>query len=130
MQLARLSSTDPLLERGFAKLAAARPESVADQIGYDEALAHRIMAGADVVAVPSRYEPCGLTQLYGLRCGTRPVVRAAGGLAATAVDTSEANLHADTATGFVFHRATEAALHEALGRAQQLFQQSSRCGHR
>ena len=126
MQLALLGSGDPLLERGFAKLAAARPDSVAVQIGYDETLAHRIIAGADVVAVPSRYEPCGLTQLYGLRYGTLPVVRAAGGLADTVIDASEANLQADSATGFVFHRSTEAALHEALARAQQLFQQPSR----
>jgi starch synthase len=70
--------------------------------------------------VPSRYEPCGLTQLYGLRYGSLPVVHAVGGLADTVVDASDANLKADRATGFSFVNPTEAALHAALHRAQRL----------
>lgn len=121
VQLALLGSGEALLERGLAQLAAEKPGAVAVAFGYDERLAHRIIAGADVVAVPSRYEPCGLTQLYGLRYGAPPVVHAVGGLADTVVDATESNLRADAATGFRFDAATAAALGEALQRAQRLF---------
>ncbi len=121
LQLALLGSGEALLERELVQLAAARPEQVSVTLGYDEALAHRIIAGADMVALPSRYEPCGLTQLYGLRYGSLPVVHAVGGLADTVVDTHDASLQADTATGFSFASATEAGLHEAMRRAQRLF---------
>ena len=80
---ALLGSGDPTLEGSLARFAADRPERVSFTRGYDEALAHKILAGADLTLVPSRYEPCGLTQLYALRYGTIPVVRATGGLADT-----------------------------------------------
>jgi starch synthase len=86
-------------------------------IGYDEARAHRLVAGADVIAVPSRFEPCGLTQMYGLRYGTLPVVRRVGGLADTVVDASDAAIAADQATGFTFDAATPAAFQRAVQRA-------------
>jgi len=121
VQLALLGSGDPPLERQLSQLAVAMPDSVSISFGYDDALSHRIIAGADVVAVPSRYEPCGLTQLYGLRYGSLPVVHAVGGLADTVVDANEANLQADRATGFAFVNATEPALHATLHRAQRLF---------
>ena len=121
MQLALLGSGDPQLERQLSQLAGELPDSVSISFGYDDALSHRIIAGADVVAVPSRYEPCGLTQLYGLRYGSLPVVHAVGGLADTVVDATEANLQADRATGFTFVNATEAALHATLHRAQRLY---------
>jgi starch synthase len=126
VQLALLGSGDPPLERQLAQLAAAMPENVSISFGYDDALSHRIIAGADVVAVPSRYEPCGLTQLYGLRYGSLPVVHAVGGLADTVVDANEANLLADRATGFTFVSATEAALHATIHRAQRLFADTPR----
>ncbi|HEX5421518.1 MAG TPA: glycogen synthase [Gammaproteobacteria bacterium] len=80
-RFALLGSGDAELEQSLADLAAHHPARVAFRRGYDEALAHRILAGADFIAVPSRYEPCGLTQLYALRYGTIPIVRATGGLA-------------------------------------------------
>jgi starch synthase len=121
VQLVLLGSGDPQLERDLLQVAAQLPESVSVNLGYDEAFSHRIIAGADVVAVPSRYEPCGLTQLYGLRYGSLPVVHAVGGLVDTVVDANEANLQADRATGFTFVNATEAALHATLHRAQRLY---------
>jgi starch synthase len=126
VQLALLGSGDPPLERQLAQLAADMPEAVSVSFGYDDALSHRIIAGADAVAVPSRYEPCGLTQLYGLRYGSLPVVHAVGGLADTVVDATEANLQADRATGFAFVNATEAALHATLHRAQRLYADAPR----
>jgi starch synthase len=97
--------------------ARAHPGRVAVRIGYDEALAHRIIAGADAILVPSRFEPCGLTQLYGLRYGTLPVVRRVGGLADTVVDAAEGV----RATGFVFDAATPEALAEAIARCLALW---------
>jgi starch synthase len=86
-------------------------------LGYDEALAHRLMAGGDVILVPSRFEPCGLTQLYGLCYGTLPLVRAVGGLADTVTDCSLENLDDGSATGFVFQDLIAADLSRALRRA-------------
>ena len=109
---------DAALEAGFRIAHQAHPQRVHVHIGYDEARAHRLIAGADVIAVPSRFEPCGLTQMYGLRYGTLPVVRRVGGLADTVVDGSgDVDL---TSTGFVFDAATPAALAQAVQRALQL----------
>lgn len=71
------------MEEGICQLAQRYPENIAVKIGYDEALSHLMVAGGDVILVPSRFEPCGLTQLYGLQYGTLPLVRATGGLADT-----------------------------------------------
>jgi starch synthase len=84
-------------------------------VGYDEDRAHRLMAGADAIAVPSRFEPCGLTQMYGLRYGTLPVVRLVGGLADTVQDAALPD-----GNGFVFDAATPQALCEAVERARAL----------
>ena len=73
-QLALLGAGDPVLQEGFLAAAAEHPGQVGVQIGYHEAFSHRIMGGADVILVPSRFEPCGLTQLYGLKYGTLPLV--------------------------------------------------------
>ena len=116
-QLALQGSGDAALEAAFLAAAQAHPGAVAVRIGYDEALAHRLIAGADAILVPSRFEPCGLTQLYGLRYGTLPVVRRVGGLADTVVDASEEAAHADRATGFSFDAATPAALDATIQRA-------------
>jgi starch synthase len=125
-QLALQGAGDAALEAAFVAAARAYPGEVAVRIGYDEALAHRLIAGADAILVPSRFEPCGLTQLYGLRYGTLPVVRRVGGLADTVVDASDEALHADRATGFAFDAATPAALDAALQRASSLYAEPER----
>lgn len=111
-----LGSGDKILENQFLKLATDWPSQVSVTIGYDEKLAHRIMAGVDAVIIPSRFEPCGLVQMYGLAYGTLPVVRRTGGLADTVIDEPEAG------TGFVFDEPTAAALETALLRTCSLFQ--------
>ncbi len=122
-QLALLGSGDPALEQAFVSAATSDPAHCAVRRGYDEALAHRIIAGADLIVVPSRFEPCGLTQLYGLRYGTLPLVRRVGGLADTVVDATPETIAAKQATGFVFGEPTAAALSDAIKRAGVLWQQ-------
>ena len=102
-------------------LAAAHPGRVAVRIGYDEALSHRLFAGADAVLVPSRFEPCGLTQMYGLRYGTLPVVSAVGGLWDTVIEASPAALAVGAATGIVFHPVDVLALEQALQKLLALY---------
>ena len=116
-QLVVLGNGDPALEAAFMNAAAMHPGRVAVRLAYDEALAHRIMAGADAMLVPSRFEPCGLTQLYALRYGTVPVVRQVGGLADTVVDATQDAVVHDQATGFMFGPATPVALADALQQA-------------
>jgi starch synthase len=119
-QMVVLGAGEAPLEQSFLKAAARHPHQIAVTIGYDEALAHAIMGGADVILVPSRFEPCGLTQLYGLRYGTLPVVHRVGGLADTVVDATPQNLQAGCATGFAFDEFTPAGLRGALRRACEL----------
>ena len=121
-QLAILGSGDKLMEAGFRDLADRFPGQIAVKLGFDETLAHRIEAGADCFLMPSRFEPCGLNQMYSLRYGTPPIVRATGGLADTVIDVSEATLADKTANGFVIAEATPHALWLALERA-------TRCWH-
>ena len=109
-------SGEPALESALRDAAAAHPGRVAAFIGYDEARAHRIVAGADAVLMPSRFEPCGLTQLYGMRYGTVPVVRRVGGLGDSVVDSHDATRRTGVATGFVFEEATATALAGAVSR--------------
>ena len=120
-QLAVLGTGAADLEAGFLAAATARPESVAAVIGYDEALSHRMQSGADAIVVPSRFEPCGLTQLYGLRYGTLPVVARVGGLADTVIDANPAAVGDGVATGFVFSPVDAVALADAIGRAVAAF---------
>ena len=117
-QLAVLGSGEVRIERALEKAAKANPGRVAVAIGFDEALAHRIQAGADMLLVPSRCEPCGLTQLYALKYGTLPVVRHTGGFADSVVDISED----DAGTGFVFDGQTPEELLDAVTRAVDLYQ--------
>lgn len=119
-QFALLGSGDAGLEDAFRAAAAAHPASVAVTIGYDEAFAHRLIAGSDVIMVPSRFEPCGLTQLYGLTYGTLPLVRTVGGLADTVNDTRLETLDTD-ATGFMFSEFSPDALLQAAARAFALY---------
>ena len=121
-QLAILGSGDKALEAGFSELAARHPGQIAVRLGFDEALAHRIEAGADCFLMPSRFEPCGLNQMYSLRYGTPPIVRATGGLADTVIDVSEATLAAKTANGFVVDGETPHALWLTLERATRYWQ--------
>lgn len=109
-----LGSGEPALEGAMRALAAAHPGRVAVRIGYDEGLSHRLFSGADAVLVPSRFEPCGLTQMYGLRYGALPVVSATGGLADTVIGASPATLAAGAATGIVFYPTDALALRQAL----------------
>ena len=109
-----LGSGDPALETAVRDLETRYPGRVAVRIGYDEALSHRMFAGGDAVLVPSRFEPCGLTQMYGLRYGTLPVVAAVGGLADTVITANPAGLAAGVATGLTFHPTDAAAFSQAL----------------
>ena len=109
-----LGSGDPALEAAMQALATRYPGRVAVRIGYDEGLSHRMFAGGDAVLVPSRFEPCGLTQMYGLRYGTLPVVAAVGGLADTVITANPAGLAAGVATGLTFHPTDAAAFAQAL----------------
>ena len=101
-QLALLGSGDPALERGFENAMSLGTAGSAASIGYDEALAHLIQAGSDALLVPSRFEPCGLTQLCALRYGSVPVVARVGGLADTVIDANEMALARGVATGVQF----------------------------
>ena len=123
-QLALVGSGDSALESGFQAAAARFPEAVKVRIGYDEAFAHRLFAGSDVALVPSRFEPCGLTQMYALAYGTLPLVRRVGGLADTVSDANAINLAAGVATGFVFTEANASGLREALHRSCTLWKDS------
>jgi starch synthase len=102
LQTVFLGSGDPRLAEMLAKLAAANPTKVSVTLGFDNALAHLIEAGSDIFMMPSRFEPCGLNQIYSLRYGTIPVVRRTGGLADTIVDATPENLKSGKATGFTF----------------------------
>ena len=116
-QLAILGSGDRELERQALALAARHPGRVSVTIGFDEGLAHRIEAGADLFLMPSRFEPCGLNQMYSQRYGTPPVVTATGGLADTVTDATQNSLDDGTATGFVMAALSTPGLIGAVGRA-------------
>jgi starch synthase len=120
-RLAILGSGEVALENGFKAAALRHPGKVAIVTGYDERLSHLVQGGADVMMIPSRFEPCGLTQLYGLRYGCVPLVSRVGGLADTVIDANEAAVEAGAATGIVFSPATAEALMEAIHRAFALF---------
>ncbi|GAB5445292.1 glycogen synthase GlgA [Gymnodinialimonas sp.] len=119
-QVAVLGSGDPSLEVALLERADQEP-NLGVKIGYDEALSHRMMAGGDCILVPSRFEPCGLTQLYGLRYGTLPLVALTGGLADTIINASPAALAAKTATGVQFNPITAEALANAFNRLCDLY---------
>jgi len=121
VQLALLGTGEAALEAGFAAAAAANPGRIGCVIGYDEALAHLIQAGADALLMPSRFEPCGLTQLCALRYGAPPVVARVGGLADTVIDANEAALAAGTGSGVQFAPVTSEMLAAAIERAAALW---------
>ncbi len=121
MQLALLGAGEAELEAKFQTAAETCPGQIGVAIGYDETLAHRIQAGADVVLIPSRFEPCGLTQLCALRYGAVPIVARVGGLCDTIIDANEMALASGAATGVQFSPVTSDNLAAALGRAAKLF---------
>ncbi|MBR0694163.1 glycogen synthase GlgA [Bradyrhizobium lablabi] len=121
MQLALLGSGDRDLQDRYQSLAHANPGRIAVVIGYDEELAHLIQAGADALVVPSRFEPCGLTQLCALRYGAVPIVSDVGGLADTVLDVDEAAVAGGEATGIKFGPVVPEALAHALRKANLLF---------
>lgn len=120
-QFVLIGSGEPRFEQQIQELSTAYPERVFCHIGYSETLARQLEAGCDIFAMPSRYEPCGLNQMYSLRYGTAPVVRATGGLADTVVDATEENLASGEANGFLFSETSSAALIVALQRAFALY---------
>jgi starch synthase len=111
--LALLGSGEEALERAAEQLAARHPGAVGAHLGFDEALAHLVYAGADALAVPSRFEPCGLSQMIAMRYGTLPIARDTGGLHDTIRDGD---------TGFLFEHASAAGLLRAAGRAREAFE--------
>ncbi|WP_030540487.1 glycogen synthase GlgA [Sphingobium sp. DC-2] len=119
-KLAILGSGDHALEGAFLAAAERHRGRVGTQIGYDEPLSHLMQAGGDAILIPSRFEPCGLTQLYGLRYGCIPVVARAGGLADTVIDANEAAVAAGAATGIVFAPSDPSALAGAITRTVRL----------
>jgi starch synthase len=121
LQFVLLGSGSKSFEQRLYNFAEDYPDKISITIGYDESLAHLIEAGADIFLMPSRFEPCGLNQIYSQRYGTIPVVRKTGGLADTVVDTLSETLNDNTATGLVFNEASPGALMEVIKRALILY---------
>lgn len=121
MQMILLGNGDADLQSGYSAAAQSNPGQIGVLIGYDESLAHLIQAGADALVVPSRFEPCGLTQLCALRYGAVPIVSRVGGLADTVIDAGETAVARDAATGIQFGPVTRENLADALCRANALF---------
>lgn len=121
VQLAVLGAGESGIEQGMQALAQALHGRVAVRLGYDERLAHRIEAGADAFLMPSRFEPCGLNQMYSQRYGTVPLVRAVGGLVDTVVDATPATLAEGRATGIHFGHSDAGGVRHALERALALY---------
>ena len=120
-RLAVLGSGEAYLEDGFRHMTMRHPGKVGLVTGYNEQLSHLMQGGSDAILIPSRFEPCGLTQLYGLRYGCVPVVSRIGGLADTVIDANPAALAAEVATGVVFNPGSAHALYEAIRRTVRLY---------
>jgi starch synthase len=126
LQLVIMGTGQPALETALRNAGRKYPDRIGIRIEYDEALSHQLEAGADAFMMPSRFEPCGLNQLYSLRYGTPPIVNNTGGLADSVVDASDANLEAGTATGFVFDKTETAPLLDAIDRTLDLYAEPDR----
>ena len=122
-RLALLGSGDAAMEAEFRAAAARHPGRIGVRIGYDEALSHKMQGGGDAILVPSRFEPCGLTQLYGLAYGCVPVVARTGGLADTVIDANFAARNAGAATGIQFSGVDYPTLAAAISKAVTLYHQ-------
>jgi starch synthase len=123
VQFALVAQGEAGYESGFRDLAARYPGRVSVCIGYEEPQAHRLLAGADILLHPSRYEPCGLAPIYAMRYGTLPIVRRSGGTADSVVDAIEQTIHCESATGFAFERPTADDLIACVRRAVALYHQ-------
>ena len=121
-RLALIGTGEAAIEREIMAAADRHPGRIGVLLGYDEAQSHLVQAGCDTILVPSRFEPCGLTQLYGLRYGCVPVVARTGGLADTVIDANDAALNAGVATGFQFSPVDQPSLENALARAAACFE--------
>jgi len=121
LQLVLLGSGDKSVEQKLLNFARLYPKQISVTIGYNEALAHQIEAGVDIFLMPSRFEPCGLNQMYSQRYGTIPIVRETGGLADTIEDALPKSLANNTATGISFKQASSGAFLEAIKRAMLLY---------
>ena len=122
-RLVLLGSGDAGIEKEFQAAARRHPGRIGVRLGYDEALSHRMQGGGDAILVPSRFEPCGLTQLYGLAYGCVPVVSRTGGLADTVIDANPAALKAGVATGIQMNSVSYPALAMAVSRTVALYHQ-------
>ncbi len=120
-QFALLGEGERELENAFAACAHDHPHKLAVRIGYQEPLAHRMQAGADILLAPSRFEPCGLTHLYAMRYGALPIVRRTGGLADTVIDSGRQTIADGTATGFVFDAPAASDMTACIARALSLY---------
>ena len=125
VQFALLGAGDKVMEQAFVTLAQQHPGRISVTIGYDEGLSHRIESGADMFLMPSRYEPCGLNQMYSQRYGTPPIAHATGGLRDTIVDATAENLAAGLATGFLFSEMSRPVCTATLRRAIMLYRDPS-----
>ncbi len=126
MQFVLLGSGDPAFERGLKQLQDRYPDKVAVRIGYDHGLSHRIEAGCDFFLMPSRFEPCGLNQMYSLRYGTIPIVRVTGGLDDSVTDITE---NPDDADGIKFYEYSSRALTKAVRKALVLYEDKALLDH-
>lgn len=120
-RLALIGAGEADIEKAILAAAQRHPGRIGAVLGYDEGLSHLIQAGCDTILVPSRFEPCGLTQLYGLRYGCLPVVARTGGLNDTVIDANDAAIRAGVATGFQFSPVDQATLAHALARAADCY---------
>lgn len=121
VQIVLLGTGESILENGFRNLAHAHPDQVGVTIGFNEALSHLIEAGSDLFLMPSRFEPCGMNQMFSQRYGTVPIVHATGGLADSVTDCTADALASGTATGFAFSPCTSDELLRAIHRALALY---------
>ncbi|MBO0663623.1 glycogen synthase GlgA [Jiella sp. MQZ9-1] len=121
IRLVVVGTGEGIIEGAFQAAHARHPDRIGVRIGYDEPLSHRVQAGADAIVIPSRFEPCGLTQLYGLRYGCLPIVTQVGGLADTVVDANYAAVSAGAATGVIFSPPQRSALLAAIDRTLDLY---------
>jgi len=120
-QFALLGGGEMRLEAAFRNIALHNPGRASVTIGYNEPLSHQIMAGCDMFIMPSRFEPCGLNQLYGLAYGTPPIVNATGGLADSVIDSNATHIENKTANGFVMVEASAEGLMASIARAIEIF---------
>ena len=126
LQFVLLGSGAPAFQRAYQDLARRFPSQIAVRIGFDEGLSHRIEAGSDFFLMPSRFEPCGLNQMYGLRYGTIPIVRVTGGLDDTVIDIKEDTDHAN---GIKFLEYSSKALAKSIRKSLALYQEPELLAH-